>query len=80
MVRKYNLLAPASVRRGYYELDAELSRAYEGSTSEILQGIQDRLKNTSSNYGDNSKLQIATHPAVGLWAVIRRVIFFIFRR
>ena len=44
LVRKYNGLAPYTVRRGYYALDVELDRGYRESAEDIFTGIQERLK------------------------------------
>lgn len=44
LVRKYNGLAPAAVRRGHYALDVELEKAYKDSAEEILNGIAERVK------------------------------------
>lgn len=44
LVRKYNGLAPYSVRRGQYALEVELERAYKDSAEDILAGIAERVK------------------------------------
>lgn len=44
LVRKYNGIAPYSVRRGYYALDVELEKAYKESAEDILNGIIERVK------------------------------------
>ena len=51
LVRKYNGLAPYSVRRAYYGLDAELERAYKESGEDILAGIAERTRAQSRPIG-----------------------------
>jgi DnaJ family protein C protein 28 len=41
MLRKYNGLAPPTVRRGYHSVEAELARVYEDGAAEILQQLRD---------------------------------------
>lgn len=43
LVRNYNGIAPASVRRAYYLRDVELSKAYEDAAQDILRGIKERI-------------------------------------
>ncbi|KAK1229263.1 hypothetical protein PQX77_007685 [Marasmius sp. AFHP31] len=47
LVRKYNGLAPYSVRRPYYIRSAEVTKAYEDSAEDILQGVKERLTNVT---------------------------------
>lgn len=42
LVRKYNALAPYSVRRPYYSRVAELAKAYQDCGDDILHGISER--------------------------------------
>ncbi|KAG2073545.1 hypothetical protein BDR04DRAFT_1010276 [Suillus decipiens] len=42
LVRKYNALAPYSVRRPYYSREAELAKAYQDCGDDILRGISER--------------------------------------
>ena len=44
LVRKYNGLAPYAVRRAYYMRTAELERVYKEAAEDILQGLEDRAK------------------------------------
>jgi DnaJ family protein C protein 28 len=43
LVRKYNGLAPYAVRRAYYDVGAELERAYEAAGEEIVRGLEERV-------------------------------------
>jgi DnaJ family protein C protein 28 len=43
LVRKYNGLAPAAVRRGYYSVDAERARAYDAAADDVLEGLRARV-------------------------------------
>lgn len=42
LVRKYNALAPYSVRRPYYSREAELAKAYQDCGDDILREISER--------------------------------------
>ncbi|KAG2155082.1 uncharacterized protein EDB93DRAFT_1248037 [Suillus bovinus] len=42
LVRKYNALAPYSVRRPYYSREAELAKAYQDCGYDIMRGISER--------------------------------------
>ena len=44
LVRKYNGLAPYAVRRAYYMRTTELERVYKEAAEDILQGLEDRAK------------------------------------
>ncbi|EPQ58913.1 hypothetical protein GLOTRDRAFT_69931 [Gloeophyllum trabeum ATCC 11539] len=44
LVRKYNGVAPYSVRRPYYRIEEELEKAYRESGEEILRGVDERVK------------------------------------
>lgn len=44
LVRKYNGLAPYSVRRPYYSREAELAKVYEDCGEDILRGISERSR------------------------------------
>ena len=48
LVRKYNGVAPAVVRRPYYILSAELERAYNDAAEEILATITERANPSPS--------------------------------
>ncbi|TFY53963.1 hypothetical protein EVJ58_g9146 [Rhodofomes roseus] len=48
LVRKYNGLAPYVVRRAYYMRGTELEKAYRDSAEDILQGLADRVANSSN--------------------------------
>lgn len=43
LVRNYNGVAPAAVRRAYYLREVELSKTYEDAAHDILLGIKERL-------------------------------------
>lgn len=44
LVRKYNALAPYSVRRPYHSREAELAKAYQDCGDDILRGISERRR------------------------------------
>ena len=44
LVRKYNGLAPYSVRRTYYSREAELAKVYQDCGEDILHGISERSR------------------------------------
>lgn len=44
LVRNYNGVAPAAVRRAYYLRDIELQKAYENAAHDILLGIEERIR------------------------------------
>lgn len=46
LVRKYNGLAPYSVRRPYYVLSVEMERLYDACAQTIFQELADRARNT----------------------------------
>jgi DnaJ homolog subfamily C member 28 len=46
LVRKYNGMAPYTVRRGVYNLESELEKAYQESGEDILQGIAERVNSS----------------------------------
>ncbi|OJA15529.1 hypothetical protein AZE42_07295 [Rhizopogon vesiculosus] len=46
LVRKYNGLAPYSVRRTYYSREAELAKVYQDCGDDILRGISERSRET----------------------------------
>lgn len=53
LVRKYNGMAPYSVRRGYHDREAELQLNYQVSAAAILQGLHERT--LASNALDGPK-------------------------
>jgi DnaJ homolog subfamily C member 28 len=46
-VRKYNGLAPYAVRRSYYLKEVEMAKMYEDAVEEIVEALQQRLRNGS---------------------------------
>jgi len=52
LVRKYNALAPYSVRRAYYVRDVELGRMYEEGTEDIIQEFTGRLRGSRPGAGN----------------------------
>jgi DnaJ family protein C protein 28 len=55
LVRKYNGLAPATVRRGYYSVDAELDRAYDAAADEVLEGLRARVAGEEGGLGERTE-------------------------
>lgn len=51
LVRKYNALAPYSVRRPYYSREAELAKAYQDCGDDILCGISERRREIHGKSG-----------------------------
>ncbi|KAG2757554.1 hypothetical protein P692DRAFT_20712154 [Suillus brevipes Sb2] len=51
LVRKYNALAPYSVRRPYYSREAELAKAYQDCGDDILRGISKRRREIHGRSG-----------------------------
>lgn len=51
LVRKYNALAPYSVRRPYYPREAELAKAYQDCGGDILRGISERRREIHGRSG-----------------------------
>jgi len=62
LVRKYNGLAPYSVRRAYYVRSVELEKAYTDAGPEILRGIQERVSKRNFEVkgiiGDSEKSEV----------------------
>jgi DnaJ homolog subfamily C member 28 len=52
LVRKYNALAPYSVRRAYYVRDVELDRVYEEGADDIIEEFAGRLRGSRPGAGD----------------------------
>ena len=52
LVRKYNALAPYSVRRAYYVRDVELGRMYEEGAEDIIQEFTGRLRGSRPGTGN----------------------------
>ncbi|KAG2156355.1 hypothetical protein DEU56DRAFT_937463 [Suillus clintonianus] len=51
LVRKYNALAPYSVRRPYHSREAELAKAYDVCGEDILRGISERRREIHARSG-----------------------------
>jgi DnaJ family protein C protein 28 len=54
LVRKYNGMAPAAVRRGYYSVDAELERVYQSSAEDVLNGLKERAEGVGKDANEAS--------------------------
>ncbi|KAG7097501.1 hypothetical protein E1B28_004843 [Marasmius oreades] len=57
LVRKYNGLAPYSVRRPYYIRSVEMARIYEETAEDILRGLKERLSNVTGT-GNQTSLKM----------------------
>ncbi|VDB91525.1 unnamed protein product [Peniophora sp. CBMAI 1063] len=80
LVRKYNGVAPAVVRRPYYILSTELERAYNDAAEEILATLAERAHSSSSPFRGRGLLADesaggggggpASEEDIGLWDVV----------
>lgn len=63
LVRKYNALAPYSVRRPYYSREAELAKAYQDCGDDILRGISERRREIHGRSGASplSEVESSVH-------------------
>ena len=46
IVRRYNGVAPAAVRRSYYARSAEIQKAYIDGAEDIIRGVRERVKDS----------------------------------
>ncbi|KAG2369750.1 hypothetical protein BDR07DRAFT_1267006 [Suillus spraguei] len=58
LVRKYNALAPYSVRRPYHSREAELAKAYQDCGDDILRGISERRGDIHGRSGTSPPSQV----------------------
>ncbi|KAG1755395.1 hypothetical protein EDB19DRAFT_1867592 [Suillus lakei] len=64
LVRKYNALAPYSVRRPYYSREAELAKAYQDCGDDILLGISERRREMHSRSGASPLSEVGSSAGV----------------
>ncbi|KAF9075333.1 hypothetical protein BDP27DRAFT_1257868 [Rhodocollybia butyracea] len=56
LVRKYNGVAPYSVRRAYYVRSVEVERLYEDCAEDVLRGLKERIAGGSISTGNLRKV------------------------
>jgi hypothetical protein len=78
LVRKYNGLAPYSVRRAYYVRSVELEKAFKDAGPDILGGIEERARKSAlevnATHGDSEEsgwAEVDTGPPLRIRDVIR---------
>ncbi|KAG1752497.1 uncharacterized protein EDB91DRAFT_1077874 [Suillus paluster] len=64
LVRKYNGLAPYSVRRPYHSREVELAKAYQDCGEDILRGISERRREMHGRSGAFPPFEVASSAEV----------------
>lgn len=72
VVRRYNGVAPAAVRRRIHEREVELARAYKESAESIVRGVRERLSRSTSSNGNNKSSKSSRNNSIGLIEIVRR--------
>lgn len=75
LVRKYNGLAPYSVRRSYYVRSVELEKAFKDAGPDILRGIEERSTKLGFEVKgnmprDSEKSGVETVGAKSPWSIL----------
>ncbi|KAG8956593.1 hypothetical protein FRC04_000071 [Tulasnella sp. 424] len=78
-IRRHNGIAPFAARRGYLMRKYELERCYEESAEEILQEVEDRLKEpVGDGYAtldnDPTRLGTTTQSPSPIWEALKRLV------
>ncbi|KAL0571428.1 hypothetical protein V5O48_010544 [Marasmius crinis-equi] len=66
LVRKYNGLAPYSVRRPYYTRSVEVMKAHEECAEDILQGVKERVRNIAGTGNQAAVSKVSYHEGVDM--------------